>query len=362
MTLRGQISDFPIETVLQLLASTGKTGQLEVRGEGQSGSLGFDGGRLVSATAGDDVGENALGAVFTVAQGDFEFIPWSDAPAANLSGDLDQLLDRAVVERNKIIGFREIVPHDALRFRLSERAAERGDVTLSADQWRALLAVNGERDVRAIADHLKVGRLVALDTLAGLVTAGFVDTVEATEAPAMPAPEAAHEPVAAEPAAWSTPAEPAEPATWSTPAAPAGPAEPEPRPDALLSATPVDTASEWERPAAPDPRDEWSRPSPEEAAPPVNEWAPPRSEPDLRSDLAAALDARMSAAAERAPAEEPLSATPLEVAPEQATANDARLAALTGIFDAPATPVPAPPTPVDRIDKWRRAAAPAEVA
>ena len=359
MTLRGQIADFPIETVLQLLASTGKTGQLEVRGEGQAGSLGFDGGRLVSATAGDDVGENALGAVFTIGQGDFEFIPWSDAPSANLSGDLDQLLDRAVVERNKIIGFREIVPHDALRFRLSERAAQRGDVTLSADQWRALLAVNGERDVRAIADHLKVGRLVALDTLAGLVTAGFVDTVEAVDAPPVPAPEAAPEPVAAEPAAWSMPA---------------APAEPEPQPDALLSATPVETASEWERPAAPDPRDEWSRTGPEEAAPserpeprtewsapvaeaapPVNEWAPARSEPDLRSDLAAALDARMSAAAERAPAEEPLSATPLDVAPEQATANDARLAALTGIFDAPATPV-------DRIDEWRRGAAPAEAA
>lgn len=368
MTLRGQIADFPIETVLQLLASTGKTGQLEVRGEGQSGSLGFDGGRLVSATAGDDAGENALGAVFTIAQGDFEFIPWTDAPSANLSGDLDQLLDRAVVERNKIIGFREVVPHDALRFRLSERAAQRGDVTLSADQWRTLLAVNGERDVRAIADHLKVGRLVALDTLAGLVTAGFVDTIETVEPPAEPAPEApAPEPVAAEPAAWSTPA------------------EPEPQPDALLSATPVETASEWERPAAPEPRDEWSRtsldeaPPPEQAeprtewsppvadaAPPVNEWAPARSEPDLRSDLAAALDARMSAASERAPVEEPLSATPLDVAPEQATENDARLAALTGIFDAPATPVPAPPTsaptPVDRIDEWRRGAAPAEVA
>ena len=84
MTLRGQIADFPIETVVQLLASTGKTGQLEVRGDGQSGSLGFDGGRLVSAAAGDDIGEPALGAVFTLNGGDFEFIPWSDAPVANL--------------------------------------------------------------------------------------------------------------------------------------------------------------------------------------------------------------------------------------------------------------------------------------
>ncbi|GAC1698628.1 MAG: hypothetical protein NVS9B6_09020 [Candidatus Limnocylindrales bacterium] len=377
MTLRGQIADFPIETVLQLLASTGKTGQLEVRGDGQSGSLGFDGGRLVSAATGDDAGEAALGAVFTIGDGDFEFIPWKDAPAANLSGDLDQLLDRAVVERNKIVAIRQIVPSDALRFRLSERAAERGEVTLTADQWRTLLAVNGERDVRGVADHLKVGRLVALDTLSGLVTAGFIDTVEP---PAEPA--AFPEPVADEPTAWSAPA--AETAT----------AEPE-RAANLQSATPVETANEWAapaveaprqepvnewaRPAASAPVDAWAPPAPAEpvnewASPapsePVNEWAPPpaapatsadwstpaRSDVDLRSDLAAALDARMSAGAPAPETEQPLTETPLDVVPERAAENDARLAALTGIFDTPETPQPAPP--VDRIDEWRRGSAP----
>lgn len=355
MTLRGQIADFPIETVLQLLASTGKTGQLEVRGEGHSGSLGFDGGRLVSASTGEDAGEAALGAVFTIDHGDFEFVPWQDPPAANLSGDLDQLLDRAVVERNKIIAIREIVPSDDLRFRLSERAADRGEVTLTADQWRTLLAVNGERNVRGVADHLKVGRLTALATLAGLVSAGFIDSLEPPAAPAPAASVAA--PVVPEPAAWSAPvAEPVAPAA-----------------DQWPSATPIETANEWERPAASQPTptaNEWSRSSSE----PVNEWAaapapvaPPeaqpdrraagRAQPDLRSDLAAALDARMSGAT-AAQQEQPLGETPLDVVPEHAAENDARLAALTGIFDTPETPTPA--APLDRIDEWRRGSTPAE--
>jgi len=43
--------------------------------------------------------------------------------------------------------------------------------------------------------------------------------------------------------------------------------------------------------------------------------------------------------------------------PERAADNDARLAALTGVFDAPAPPTPAAPVPpVDRIDEWRRGA------
>ena len=382
MTLRGQIADFPIETVLQLLASTGKTGQLEVRGDGQSGSLGFDGGRLVSAATGDDGGEAALGAVFTIGEGEFEFIPWQDAPAANLSGDLDQLLDRAVVERNKIIAIRAIVPSDSLRFRLSERAAERGEVTLSADQWRTLLAVNGERNVQGVADHLKVGRLAALDTLAGLVTAGFIDTIEP---PAEP-PPAEPETSAAAPVG-------SEPSPWSTPAAELGTEPTSPGSEGWQSATPIETANEWERPTATEappaePTNEWARPAtaeqPEQLAPPdqwsrpsspanaewstpapapqpqisespAGEWGRARTEPDLRSDLAAALDERMSAAAPAQPeVERPLAQTPLDVVPEQAAENDARLAALTGVFDAPAPPTPA--APVDHIDEWRRGA------
>ncbi|MHB8632199.1 MAG: DUF4388 domain-containing protein, partial [Candidatus Limnocylindria bacterium] len=186
MTLRGEIDAFPLETVVQLVHATSKTGQLEVRGaDASGGTLGFDGGRLVAAIAGEDVGEAALGAVFAIASGEFEFIPWSDAPAANLSGDLDQLLDKAVEERDRIVAARTVIPDDRSRFRLSERAADRGDITLSPDQWRTLLAVNGDRDLTGVADHLKGGTLATRASLAALVEAGFIDVLE----PAAPEPQ-----------------------------------------------------------------------------------------------------------------------------------------------------------------------------
>ncbi|HLZ48434.1 MAG TPA: DUF4388 domain-containing protein, partial [Candidatus Limnocylindria bacterium] len=209
MTLRGEIDSFPLETVVQLIHSTNKTGQLEVRGiDSTGGTLGFDGGRLVAAIAGDDVGEPALGAVFALGGGSFEFIPWNDAPAANLSGDLDQLLDRAAEERDRIVAIRKVIPDDRSRFRLSERAADKGNITLSADQWRTLLAVNGDRDVDAVADHLKAGRLATRASLAGLVEAGFIDVVEPpAEAPPAPAPAPAQQ--------WTPPAPEAQ--TWAPP-------------------------------------------------------------------------------------------------------------------------------------------------
>lgn len=181
MTLRGSLSSFPLETIVQLLAGTGKTGQLDVRAESETGSLGFAEGRLVAALAGNDTGQPALGAVFALQNGDFEFAPWLDAPVSNLSGNLDELLDRAVVERDRIVANRQVIPDDRMRFRLSARAAEHGEVKLTSDQWRTLLAVNGERDLTAISEQLGTGRLATLTVLSDLVRGGIIDTLDPPE-------------------------------------------------------------------------------------------------------------------------------------------------------------------------------------
>lgn len=261
MRLRGSIADFPLETIIQLVAGTGKTGQLEVRVAAQSGSLGFAGGKLVAATAGDDVGETALGAVFTLTDADFEFVPWSEPPAANLSGALDELLDRAVIERDQILLYRELIPRDEMRFALSERANVQGEITLTSEQWRTLRAVDGQRDLLAIAQRLAGGRLATLAVLSGLVRAGLVDTVEPPTPAPTPEPDRPFVPAAdaatAEPAA-SAPAAAAP--RWEAPVAQWEPAAEAPSWEA------APTAPTWE---ATTPAQEWGS-----TAPPVTETPP----------------------------------------------------------------------------------------
>ena len=94
MTLRGSTSDFPLESVIGLLAGTSKTGELQVRGDSKVGALGFASGRLVAAVMEGEGGENALGAIFAISQAEFEFTPWESAPEANL--DLRHLRKRRV--------------------------------------------------------------------------------------------------------------------------------------------------------------------------------------------------------------------------------------------------------------------------
>src|SRR4029077_10126114 len=114
--------------------------------------------------------------------------------------------------------------------------------------------------------------------------------------------------------------------------------------------------SSWEQPAPTPAPQSWDQLA---AAP---QWTQP--EPDIREDLAAALDARM-AAPQAEPAVEP-EVVP-EVSPDPSpvelpSAHDERLAALSGVLGpAPAEPEMAPPEiapaapPVqDRISEWSR--------
>src|SRR5688572_31834928 len=214
MTLRGNVQDFPLRSVLDLLGQTKKTGELQVRAGDSVGALGVAGGRVVTAVFGEEEPLLALRAIFAIEGAEFEFTPWDDAPPANLdAGTLDDLLQKAEeakkqadearrkaeeereaarkkaeeeaeAERRRIAELRTLIPTDDVPFRLSERAVDKGPVTLSAEEWRLVLAVNGERDLNAIAAMLHLDNIAALTALAELVRDGII---EAAPRPAPPA-------------------------------------------------------------------------------------------------------------------------------------------------------------------------------
>ena len=360
-TLRGSTSDFPLESLIGLLAGTSKTGELQVRSNDRVGALGFASGRLVAAVMDDEGGENALGAIFAIHEADFEFTPWASPPDANLeAGDLVSLLKRAAEARDRLAAIREQIPDDRMRFRLSEKAADQGAVTFTPERWRALLAVNGERDVTAIAEQLRVGRMDTLTLLAGLVRDGVIETIAPpsgfapsrnappAEAPAPEAPaedttraqqewpEEQHGAAAPGAAEWNAPAEPPvaeRPAAPDWGAAEAAAEEPVPEPAA---------PPEWRDTFAPEPAST--------SEPPREQRVPPPSPAETREDLDAQIAERFGS----------FTTTPEPRRPDVPPAVDDRLSTLTGIFapgpaaNAPAeVPASEPPAPQPQpTDTW----------
>jgi uncharacterized protein DUF4388 len=338
VTLRGSTGDFPLESVIGLLAGTSKTGELQVRGDEKVGALGFASGRLVAAVMDGEGGENALGAIFSISQAEFEFTPWEKAPEPNLEGgDLVSLLKRAAEARDRISVIRESIPDDHMRFRLSEKAADQGAVTFTPDRWRALLAVNGDRDVAAIAEQLRLGRMQTLSLLSGLVKEGVIEALPPANSPPAYAPPAYSEPAASAPPEPEPPpvAEAPEPTQDSSSAPTSWPESKPPTEEQPQS------AKEWT--SAPD----WTA---KEAETPVTE--PAASAPEVREDLHAEIAHRMGGFG---PVPEP-SAPAAGVPP----AVDDRLSSLSGLFaPGPAANAPTPQNPAPAkteqqpTDWWR---------
>jgi len=90
----GAIAITLLADVLALHARAGRTGVLEVRSPGRTGSIWFEAGRPVHALCGDRVGKPALFEVLCWNAGRFVFGPGT-APARTLEQDLGQLLAEA---------------------------------------------------------------------------------------------------------------------------------------------------------------------------------------------------------------------------------------------------------------------------
>jgi hypothetical protein len=347
MALQGTLSDFPLEQVLRLLQSTGKTGSLEINGREDRGVLEVREGELIAARSGEDAGELALGALFAVHDGSFMFRPGAIGEP-NLNAPLDTLIAHAIEERVRFEAIRREIPDDRMRFKLSDRAASGGPITVTAEQWRVLLAVDGQRDVRAISGQCRTGRIATLHHLQALLAEGLIDAlppgaeperrVPAASAFEAPRPPARQEPAYAPPErAYEPPPVPRyePPARAYEPPAPAYEAPPPP-----FAAPP---AREETRPRAPEPP-AWERPEP--APPPTYQTPPAPAEPS-RASAEEMWRSAFARPEPSAPAQEP------------APAFDERLSALSG---PPAETPRRPAEPQTPDDFWRSRIAEQETA
>ncbi len=363
MTLRGNVQDFPLRSVLELLGQTKKTGELQIRAGDRLGALGIAAGRVVTAVLDEKEPLLALGAIFALEGAEFEFTPWDDAPPANLEGkNLDDLLHQAEeakqraeearrkaeedaeaarkkaeeereAERKRLEEIRTLIPSDDTPLRLSERAVDRGAVTLTSERWRLVLAVNGERDVNAIASMLHIDQGAALTSLAALVRDGVVETAPRSAAPTYqePAPAAAAHPSPHETAAYEAPAP-----AYEAPAFDSSPATFEPAPQAAPEQSPA-ASQDWITPDQAVPAEDWAT-TPAQAEPkPISEvapqWAPTPETP--------------------APVPDWITPQVEQPAPE----SDDRLSALSGIFGPAPVESQTPPSAETPASSWAPPAA-----
>lgn len=197
MSLNGTIETFALPDVLALLSATKKTGELKVNGGRGEARVWLDKGDMVGA----DVPRattfvDALFEMLRLTSGEFAFE--NDRLPASPSGPMavEALLGEAQSRLGEWKSIEAVVPSLACAVTLAAEVSG-AQVSITAEQWRTLVAVAMNPDVEGVMGALGLGEFDSCRMLKDLVQIGLVTVDDAPPAPAeAPAPAPAAEPVA----------------------------------------------------------------------------------------------------------------------------------------------------------------------
>jgi hypothetical protein len=164
MSLQGSLHELPLSDLVEMTSLGNKSGLLVVtnaRG-GTLGSLGFSGGRLVSATCGALHGERALYALLDIREGGFHFDPRADVSAEDFSLSTASLLIEGMRRIDEVRRLRDFMPADAI-------------VTLSG-------AGSQDPTEASVLGYLGPGSRSVGDIVAGMLVEGAADEYECLRA------------------------------------------------------------------------------------------------------------------------------------------------------------------------------------
>jgi len=251
--LVGSLATFTLIDVLDLLARTGHTGELQVVGRGVDNRLWVDAGELLQANT--DTANAALFELACIEEGWFYFTASTNMPEGRTRVPVTNVLEELgpqVTEWRELV---TVLPADAM-VKMSSKTPG-GQVQIRADQWTLLSLVGSPgRTVREVIDECAQHPLDTLRTLRELADAKLiaVETEPTGRAPST----TIRSPL-------TTPSEPFRPLASVSPispapsaAPPAPPPAPPPPPPPAPEPVPVAEAPEPPAPAVSDPPGAWS--------------------------------------------------------------------------------------------------------
>ena len=180
MALQGDLSDFGLVDIIQLIDLGKKTGGVEVHGrrgtEELEGWLYFDEGKICAAQLGSLAGEEAAYTLFTCSAGPFTLHEHVALPPRNVHVSNEVVIMEGIGRQDEWASIAERMPPKALVLRLvaNPRSSSR-EINLEADKWRVLTMINGKNTVADIVKLSGLGDFTACKIIIELMDAGLIE-------------------------------------------------------------------------------------------------------------------------------------------------------------------------------------------
>ena len=179
MALSGDLSDFPLTDIIQLLDLSKKTGGVFIQGRrGQQqleGWLYFRDGKIVGAQLDKLQPLEAAYTFFTFTSGPFRFHDDVQLDVPTITHSNEMLIMEGIMRQDAWSKIQEHVPSLSMVPQLVTNPSSTGtEINLEADEWRVLTMVNARNTVAQIAQRSGLGEVRTCEIIAQLLASGLI--------------------------------------------------------------------------------------------------------------------------------------------------------------------------------------------
>ncbi|MEN9939142.1 MAG: hypothetical protein RLZZ387_5721 [Chloroflexota bacterium] len=183
MALAGDLSEFPLTDIIQLVDLSKKTGAVNIKGRRGSqqadGWLYFRDGRIIGASLASLPPLEAAYAFFTFNAGPFQFYEGKQPEAPTITVSNEVIIMEGIMRQDAVAEAQEQLPSLSMIPRLVPNPAATGsEISLEADEWRVLTMVNGKNTVGYIAQRSGLGEVRTCEIVARLLGSGLIERRE----------------------------------------------------------------------------------------------------------------------------------------------------------------------------------------
>ncbi|HEU5087503.1 MAG TPA: DUF4388 domain-containing protein [Roseiflexaceae bacterium] len=183
MVLAGELSEFPLTDIIQLVDLSQKTGGVQITGRrGQqelSGWLYFRDGKIIGAELGSLPPLEAAYTFFTLTSGPFQFHDQVQPATQTITQSNEMIIMEGIARQEEWADVGKFMPSLAMIPRLVPNPASTGsDISLQGDEWRVLTMVNGKNTIAQISQRTGLGDERTTEIAARLLSAGLIEKRE----------------------------------------------------------------------------------------------------------------------------------------------------------------------------------------
>lgn len=183
-TLVGDLKEFNLNDILQLLSMAHQTGALQITRGNNRGAIYFDNGIPVHARTSGHTGESAIYDIFTWTEGKFYFND-DTTDERTIQTSLQNIIMEAARRIDEWERVRDVIPTMDIVIEFNPHPQQGSEnISLEASEWRVLSLVNGARTVKEIASQSDFDDFETCKILYGLLSSGLLKAIEETETPA----------------------------------------------------------------------------------------------------------------------------------------------------------------------------------